>query len=371
MRIAADVKNLALYRGGIAQFFAPLLAHWIAERPSHRFVLLGPPFDAAALPASGHWEHRSIAWPAYLPRQARHPFYDYVLFPRAVAQSHPDFVFTPYHDVRLPAATPSALMIHDTCLDELEGAYPPLLRRYYVSTLKRNLKRAGAVLTVSETSAASIRRRYGVDERRLHVVYNACHPDFVATREDPAQVAAIRARLAPSGAPLLLYPGGADFRKNIARLAQALRELASDGAAAPVLAVTGQRNAIWDAALEPLPPTARDRVHFLGYLDNRALKQHYHAAHAVVYPSLCEGFGRVCLECLAAGVPLACSDLPVMREVAGDAAHYFDPTDTADIAAQVRLALQSAHRPPFFDARFSIEHVRAQFLAAVDRLCPP
>ena len=48
-----------------------------------------------------------------------------------------------------------------------------------------------------------------------------------------------------------------------------------------------------------------------------------------------EGFGLPVLEAMARGVPVACSDRPALREVAGDAALLFDPEDPAAIAAAI------------------------------------
>ena len=45
------------------------------------------------------------------------------------------------------------------------------------------------------------------------------------------------------------------------------------------------------------------------------------------------------LEAMAAGVPVACSDIPVLREVAGSTVQYFDPASESEIrAALERLA---------------------------------
>ena len=52
-----------------------------------------------------------------------------------------------------------------------------------------------------------------------------------------------------------------------------------------------------------------------------------------------EGFGQPVLEALACGCPVACSDLPPLREVAGDAAVYFEPDDPESIAAGVLEAI--------------------------------
>jgi glycosyltransferase involved in cell wall biosynthesis len=59
----------------------------------------------------------------------------------------------------------------------------------------------------------------------------------------------------------------------------------------------------------------------------------FSGATAYILPSLHEGFGITILQALACEVPTAVSDIPVMREVAGDAALYFNPHDKEDMAA--------------------------------------
>ena len=45
------------------------------------------------------------------------------------------------------------------------------------------------------------------------------------------------------------------------------------------------------------------------------------------------------LEAMAAGVPVACSDIPPLRETAGPAAQFFDPYSVDSISAAVRRLL--------------------------------
>jgi glycosyltransferase involved in cell wall biosynthesis len=68
-----------------------------------------------------------------------------------------------------------------------------------------------------------------------------------------------------------------------------------------------------------------DRVHRLGRVGDAQLAALYTGCLAVCVPSLAEGFGLTVLEGLAAGAPVVASDLPVLREVAGDAAVYATP----------------------------------------------
>ncbi len=68
------------------------------------------------------------------------------------------------------------------------------------------------------------------------------------------------------------------------------------------------------------------------------------AADVFCFPSVKEGFGLAAMEALAAGVPVVTRDLPVLREVFGDAVRY--GTDPAGFAAALEAALRSpgSHR---------------------------
>jgi glycosyltransferase involved in cell wall biosynthesis len=101
-------------------------------------------------------------------------------------------------------------------------------------------------------------------------------------------------------------------------------------------------------------------------LSEEEIQLAYAAADAVVYPSLCEGFGRVCLEAMEAGTPLACSDLSVMREVADDYACWFDPYDIGSIVAAIEKALFQNRTSVVRDDRFQAQAVHNSFLAVMD-----
>ncbi|MBK5913172.1 glycosyltransferase family 4 protein [Rhodocyclus purpureus] len=364
MLILVDTKNLALYGGGISHWFAPLLAAWIVDRPDARFLLVGPSFDTAFLPECSNWEHVSLTWPEWLPRSFRHPWYDNVLFPRVVRRLRPDFVMSPYHDVRIPKGVPSVISVHDLCLDELESVYPRRIRAYYLTLLRRNLRQAAFVLTVSETSRSKLIERYGVPPDRVGVVYNAPPAAFDGDHGAEGTID-FRARFGLHGR-LLFYPGGAEYRKNMMRLVQVFAKLAQSYDDLFLL-VTGENNARWSAAIAGLPNVLSQRIVFTGRLDDADLRLAYSAVDAVIYPSLCEGFGRVCLEAMDTGTPLACSDLPVMREVAGDYAHYFDPYCVDSMCQATAAALSQGRRHPVKEMRFQTVAVRDAFLCAMDR----
>lgn len=72
-----------------------------------------------------------------------------------------------------------------------------------------------------------------------------------------------------------------------------------------------------------------------GYVPDDDLHVMYGQAEAYVFPSLSEGFGLPPLEAMSAGLPVLCSDIPVLREVCADAALFFDPHDPASLIEQM------------------------------------
>jgi glycosyltransferase involved in cell wall biosynthesis len=255
--------------------------------------------------------------------------------------------------------------VHDLCLDELSGVYPQRIRSYYLALLRINLNRASHVITVSDTSKNKLAKRYSVPLNQVSVVYNTVSNYFTNSTSAQA-VLAFKSRFTLQGR-FLLYSGGSEYRKNLERLVKAFGVLVEKQPDLTLL-VTGNLDPRWNAALENTSPVAQSRVKFAGKLSESDLCLAYSAADTVVYPSLCEGFGRVCLEAMETGTPIACSNLPVMREVAGDYACWFDPFDNLSIVAAIEKALAEKRKEVVRDERFQAQAVKASFLDAMDRV---
>jgi len=204
----------------------------------------------------------------------------------------------------------------------------------------RAIKQALFCLAISETTANDLHRLLGVPRDRIMVTPLGVDKRFFESYGKRSNVTAdesleLRIRLGiPSGRPIILYVGGHDERKNIRGLveiaAEVVREAERNGKDVPVLVLAGRVGsqkeeerlnvALWDFSM------ASDTVS-LGYVSDEDLHALYCESSVFLFPSLYEGFGLPVLEAMAAGVPVACSNVSSMPEVLGDTGLTFTPTD--------------------------------------------
>ncbi|HVL97128.1 MAG TPA: glycosyltransferase family 1 protein [Solirubrobacteraceae bacterium] len=152
--------------------------------------------------------------------------------------------------------------------------------------------------------------------------------------EPPAPEADLRARLALGERPVLLCLSAKRPHKNLGALLDALARIPAERR--PVAILAGYPTPHEDELRERARRLGLDGdVRFEGWLPAADVEGLFALSRVFVFPSLAEGFGLPVLEAMARGVPVACSDIAVFREVAGDAARYFDPRDPASIAAAI------------------------------------
>ena len=203
----------------------------------------------------------------------------------------------------------------------------------FVSTLGRRLavraaaRRADALLTISEAAADDVASTLGIARERIAVT-----PLGVGEPGPAAAGDAVRSRLGLDGARVVLCVAVKRPHKNQRLLVEALPLLPPDVQLVLVGYDEGYGRELGELA-QRLGVFARVRQ--LGYTPPPELEALWALADCAAFPTRAEGFGLPVLEAMRRGVPVACSDIPVLREVAGDAASYFDPGDAAAAAAAI------------------------------------
>jgi glycosyltransferase involved in cell wall biosynthesis len=220
-----------------------------------------------------------------------------------------------------------------TELDQGWGRY----QRFRLGTLRRMAtyfaRRAARVVFVSEDSARWMGDAAGLSREQRVVVHHGMDPAGWRAR---GQGGASH----PSG---ILSVSTIYRYKNFVRLIDAYGELVGRVQDLPDLTIVGFAH---DTRHFGEMQAARDRLGSLGqrihltgpvsYLDVAAW---YEGARLFVFPSYLETFGHPMLEAMASGLPIVAADIPVFREIAGDAALYADPHSTTALAEAMAKVL--------------------------------
>lgn len=340
MVVWVEAKNPALYSGGISLWMRNVLEILIHEQ-DQPVVLVGPESDKTKINFGIEIKTLNVMWLKWLPRKINHLFYDFFFFRFLAYTRRPDLIFSPYFDVAFPRSIPSIVTVHDLCFLEVPALYPSLQVKYYSRALKRSLSRAKYVVTVSESTRMAIASRGLFPIDKVLVFGNYLGKEFLEHTPSRAKVAELR-QVFGNAPILILYTGGYENRKNVINLVDSLRILEEKGVVFAFV-VTGNSRQDWNHLISEIDSLKRS-TYFVGHLDQTQLKDLYTAADLVVYPSLSEGFGRACIESMSVGTPLACSDIPVFREVASNYAEFFDPNDPLEIADAILRAAQTGRK---------------------------
>ncbi len=265
---------------------------------------------------------------------ARHPFLWWIFFEVSVKnwldRNRPDVFFSPDQFLSLAAKTPTLLTCHDLLALEFRGQVPRVAQLFYDRFFPKYLRRAGAIIAISEATKSDILKFSGIEKSKIRVVPNGCREGFFPLQ--PVDVQQVRDEIS-GGQPYFFYAGAIQPRKNIARLVEAF-DLFKKGKNRQHKLLLGGRMAWQSGDVGRAVEAAEHRadIHFLGYLDEGKLPKIMAAAAVFIYPSLAEGFGLPILEAMWAEVPVITSDRSAMAEVAGGAAFLVNPFSIDEMA---------------------------------------
>ncbi len=253
-----------------------------------RWVTAATPFDRAG-------ENLAKLW------------FEQVSFPAACRRLHADVAFVPYWAAPWWSPCPVVVTVHDLIPLLLPAYRGGLLQRAYTWLVSRTARRAAAVLADSEAGRQDVVRHLHIAPERVHAVHLATDPRFRRVT-DEATLHRVRRRYALPDEPFLLYLGGFDVRKNLARTleayAQLVQRLVAEARTVPRLVIAGSLPAADSAfAPDPRPIIARlalaDYVHLTGWVDEADKPALYTLAAGTLFVSEYEGFGLPVLEAMA------------------------------------------------------------------------
>jgi glycosyltransferase involved in cell wall biosynthesis len=211
----------------------------------------------------------------------------------------------------------------------------PEFQRKFSALLLEAVARATRVITPSEYTAGELVKRMEVLREKIRVIPEGVDQPVHLLSDEERRTE--RERLVGRGNEMVLSVGVLQNRKNTIN---AIRAVASLPPRYQLVLVGGQghgKEAIHDFIRRE---RLESRLTLLGHVRADQLSILYQAASVLLFPSLEEGFGLPILEAMAHGLPVVASNTSALPEVGGDAPLYVNPYSVADIAEEVRQAVE-------------------------------
>jgi glycosyltransferase involved in cell wall biosynthesis len=314
------------------QRFARLLHDELARRGVAVEMIRPEPCFGRALPGS-----RGLAkWIGYLDK--------FVVFPSRLKRrlqrfktgdilhicDHSNAVYT-----QAAADVPHLVTCHDflairSALGEIPENPTRATGRGYQSMILTGLNNAQRVACVSEATRRDAQRLTRLDPKQITVVPNGLNYPYAPMPSAEARER-IRKVLGKDPTSYILHVGGNQWYKNRVGAVRIYKRLLDVLPNAPDLLLVGKQP---DDALRATinESGVATRIQILQGCENEDLRALYSEARALLFPSLMEGFGWPIVEAQACGCPVVTSNIAPMNEIAGHAAVFVDPRDTAAAA---------------------------------------
>ncbi len=314
IRVAIDARLVETKSTGDTSYWRGLIAALEAIAPADVNIVLYGMGEQPDGFAAG------LEWRTVTSKSSR--VWSLVDFPRTALTEGADVLHTQYNLSPL-VADRGVTTIHDISFFINPSWYSLKDRILLLTQIPRTVKRAAAILTVSETSRKEIESRLPAARDKTFVTPNALDSGFRPPERGAAQKT-VRAQFGLSQ-PYLFAINSRWKRKNIPMLYQAWSKL--NPATAPALVTCG-------------PGESYGPGHYhLGYVEDEYVPALYAAAECFLLPSFHEGFGIPLLEAFAARCPVIASTGGAIPEVAGGAARLVESFRPEDWAEAIRELL--------------------------------
>jgi glycosyltransferase involved in cell wall biosynthesis len=339
MRICVDVSPAVHRRAGLGRYAQELTSALLAADEENQYVAFyHRPGDAQADPPLDRIPHlvsNLDTKPWRLSALLAHFFH----VPQDRMFPDTDLFHATDHLLPRLSRVKTVFTLHDLIFRLYPETHKPLNRWFLTLMIPRFLQAADAVIAVSRHTAKDAMRFYGLDEKKIHVIYEGTNPLFrPAAKEAVARVR--QTHNLPDR--FILSLGTIEPRKNLTALLEAYRVL--HGARSEVgLVFAGKKGWLYEGFFHKLRALGlEDEVIFTGFVPEADLPALYSAAELFVFPSLYEGFGLPVLEAMACGTAVVASNASSVPEVSGDAALLVDPTSVVDLTRAIETVLENS-----------------------------
>jgi glycosyltransferase involved in cell wall biosynthesis len=330
LRIGINARFLVARPTGVQRAAHSMLLSVLRQKQNHTYVLFtGPNARTSELKTFSNIE--IVVSPLARPGSWG-MLWEQCILPFLVRRHRVDLLHSPANTAPYVCPVPHSVHVHDVCFLINPHWYSRKFAAWYRLLIPALVRRADLVVTNSQCAKADLVRLcgalpdkvalvyWGVDEIFLHA---AAGGESLASKED-----------------YMLFVGSLEPRKNLKAILEAYTAYRKRCPQVKTkLVIVGAKNSLFQDVDLDVGAYQADIV-LSGFVQEEALVDLYCRARLLLYPSLYEGFGFPPLEAMAAGTPVLTSNTSSLPEVAGDAAYFVDPLDTAAISLGMEVILK-------------------------------
>ncbi|KAA9345639.1 glycosyltransferase family 4 protein [Adhaeribacter soli] len=282
--------------------------------------------------------------PVVLNPPARHPFLFYIWFEisvaKALARIKPDVFLSTDGLTTLKTAVPKVTVMHDLAFEHYPQDIDFIFRKYLQYFSPKFARRSERIIAVSEFTRQDIVKTYGIEAKKIDVVYNDASAFFAPSPE--AEQENTRNKFS-KGKPYFIFVGAIHPRKNLVHLFKAFDSFKQQTGSEAKLLIVGRK--AWNS--KDISNTFermkfQEDVVFTGRVTDEELRQLYGAGLANVYVPTLEGFGIPIVEAQKCNCPVITSNISSMPEVGGEAVLLVDPFNVGEIAGTMKKITEDA-----------------------------
>lgn len=306
----ANVAN----RVGVSTYTYELLQYFHSvANIDQQFVIYLRNLPSNDLPEKSEYFTYKIVKPDFMWSQLALPLQLY-------SEKKPDVFFSPAHYAPRFCPVPTVVTIHDLAYKLFPQEFLKADLYKLTKWTEYSIRKASKVICVSKHTKKDLVRFYPYVDLKTEVVYNGFRSRKLKTKND------LRNRN-----PYILFVGTIQPRKNVVSLIKAF-EVFSQSHPEYELKIVGKQGWLFKDTMNKIESSPiKDKIVYLGFVDDAALANLYKNAYATVLPSFYEGFGLPVLEALSHGSSVIASNNSSLPEVTGNAALLCDPNDPQSI----------------------------------------
>jgi len=320
MRIWIDCRMFTQNFTGIGRYVFELVAYLAKNDNTNEYILFfnEPHFTNFELPNS--------RWKKILVNTRHYSYKEQTVFLYKLYKEKLDLMHFTHFNAPIFYFRPFVVTIHDLTL----SFYPwkkmtrPHHRLAYNLTIKSVVKNAKKIIAVSEHTKKDIIEILNIPEEKITVIYEGLNKDdfFIAWKE---QIDKMKLKFDIKN-EYLFYVWVLREHKNLLRLIKAFKKLQDEWFDNLELVIAGKEDVYLEIRNLIIKDNLQKSVRLLGFVSDEDLNVLYSGAKAVVYPSLYEWFWLPVLESMWHWIPLTCSNLSCLPEIAWENwAIFFNP----------------------------------------------